>query len=623
MSNKVGAVELKNGGHLFLPVPGPRLARQTLARAFFFLGVIFLVIVRSGAQSTSDNTDTIGGVVINSATHEPIARALVYSPDNRFATMTNGEGRFEFSLPKSEPATEGGGQDPSVSRMQSPALNRPFMLTARKPGFMPDPDNPGNNLQNDTSKDLTLTLIPESLIVGTVTLPSSEPPDAITLQIFRRQVQDGRARWVPAGGTRSMSDGEFRFAELPAGTYKLLTHEQLDRDPLTVDSLNIDPSTHARRGPLVGYPPVYYQNASDFASAATIQLAAGQTQTINLTLAKQPYYWVKVPVIAPPENGVRVSVYSLGRKGPGFSLGYNNSDHAIEGLLPSGTYTVEASSFGPNGLSGTQSITIKGAPIEGPSMMLVPNASIPVIVKEEFTSADHTGPTTWSVNGRSVTMKGPRRYLNVMLEPADDLGVGRTVTLRDPIGTADEGLFIEGAPAGVYWVRVHSSRGYPATIRSGNLDLQHQPLVVGAGGGASPIEITMRDDSAEISGTIAGVTPPSPGPVSTSAEPGGITLYAPFSGQAGAHIYCLPLSDSTGQFTQIWASPDGSFSYSGLPPGAYRLLAFDHDSPDLEYRNPEVMQAYDAKGPVIRLVAGQQERVQLQLISTGGSASQP
>ncbi|MBZ5665083.1 MAG: hypothetical protein LAO30_10815 [Acidobacteriia bacterium] len=621
---------MKNGGHFsFLPVPCPRVARRTLTRAIFFLAVACLSALRSSAQSTSENTDAVRGVVINSVTREPVARALVYSPDNRFATMTNSEGRFEFTLPKMDPATEEGGQDsnPPVSRMQSAAFNRPFMLMARKPGFMTDSENAGQNLQNDASKDLTLTLVPESLIVGTITLPSSEPPDSITLQIFRRQVQDGRARWLPVGGAQSRSDGEFRFADLSAGTYKLLTHEQLDRDPLTVDSLNIDPITHARRGPLVGYPPVYYQNASDFESAATIQLGAGQTQTVTLTLAKQPYYWVKVPVISPPENGVRVNVYSLGRKGPGFSLGYNNSDHAIEGLLPNGTYTLEASSFGSNGLSGVQSITIKGAPVEGPSMMLVPNASIPVSLKQEFTGTDHNLTSTWNINGRNVVMKGPRRYLaNVTLEPADDMGMRGGASLRDPTRSDDDALFIDGVAPGSYWVRVHPALGYVASVRSGNLDLLHQPLFVAAGGAASPIEISIRDDVAEISGTVAGVPlfslAQAQTSASTSGDARGWTSYTPYSGQAGAHLYCIPTSDSNGQFMQIWVGPDGSFRYSGLAPGTYHLLVFDREPPDFEYRNPDAMQAYDSKGTVIHLVGGQKERVQLQLISTSSSGTE-
>jgi len=162
---------------------------------------------------------------------------------------------------------------------------------------------------------------------------------------------------------------------------------------------------------------------------------------------------------------------------------------------------------------------------------------------------------------------------------------------------------IVGAPAGVYWVRAHSSHGYPASIRSGNLDLLHQPLVVGSGGGASPIEVTMRDDTAEISGTVEGVIPP---PEAVGA-----------SGAAGlrGHVYFIPLPDSPGQFTEVWVMPDGTFVSSGLAPGAYRVLAFDREL-DLEYRNPEAMQAYDSKGPVVRVAGGQKEHVQLQVIST-------
>ena len=580
----------------------------------------------SAAQSMSDNTDTLRGIVINSVTYEPIARALVSSPDNRFATLTNSEGHFEFTLPKVNAAPEGGSGSttPVSAPIQSAISNRPYMLMARKPGFLTDPNSLAQSPQNEALKDVTLALTPESLIVGAVTLPTSEPPDSIMLQVYRRQVRDGRAHWLPVGGAQSTSDGQFRFAELPAGTYKLLTHELLDRDPITTDPLNL-PRSNDPRGQLFGYPPVYYQSAPDFGSAATIQLAGGQTQTVNLSLVKLPYYRVKVPVINAPDNGVAVSVYAHGRKGPGFSLGYNNSDHAIEGMLPDGTYTIEASRFGPDGVTGLQTITIKGSAIDGPSMTLVSNTSIPVNVKEEFISADNPGSMTWNINGRNTVIKGPRRYLSLTLEPADDFGVGPQVSLRDP-SRADDALVIEGAPAGRYWVRVNSSRGYPASIRSGNFDLLHQPLVVGAGGTATPIEITMRDDTAEISGTVEGVTPPAERPVISSGanrasgDARDWTSYAPLGGQAAAHIYCIPLADSSGQLTEIWVSPDGSFVSQGLAPGAYRLLAFDREQHELEYRNPEALRTYDSKGPVVRVFGGQKEHVQLQLISTSISA---
>lgn len=560
--------------------------------------------LRCWAQAASDDSGSIHGVVINSATHEPIDRALVFSPDSRFATLTNSEGRFEFALAKSDPADGGS--------------NRPYSLTARKPGFLSDPNRPANNLQNYTSlersKDLTLTLTPEAVLAGTVTLPTSESPDSITLQLYRRQVQDGRARWVGAGASRSMSDGQFRFADLQAGSYKLLTSELLDSDPVNYDPvLSTGGDALNGRGPLFGYPPVYYQNASDFESATIIQLAAGQTQTVNLSLVKQAYYRVKVPVIVAgsdhPDYGFQVTVYAHDHKGPGFSLGHNPLHHSIEGMLPNGTYMIEATVFG-NGpsMTGLQTITIKGAAIDGPAMVLAPNGLMAVNVKEEFTAADHTGSATFlpSRSGGAVVLKGPRSYLNVTLETADDFGTGRNVGLRNPTGPGDESLVVEGASAGSYWVKVYSSRGYAASIRSGNLDLLHQPLVAGVGGAAAPIEITMRDDTAEISGTIDGIISPAQGPDSASAGPRRVRLY------------CMPLGDSSGNFTEVGVQPDGSFDVEGLPPGTYRLLAFDGatmDPTQIEYRNPEAMQAYDAKGVVVHLAGGQKERVTLPIIA--------
>jgi hypothetical protein len=593
---------------------------QRVVRTRSRVAILLLPVVaclsgaRFFAQSTSGTTETIRGSVIDSVTREPIARALVFSSDNRFATMTNSEGRFEFVFAKDEPAAEGNPNVSSISSQDQRTSPGPPMLMARKPGYLADREYHGQNLLNEALQDLTLELTPESLIVGTVTLPTAEAPDRIFLQILRRDVQDGRARWVPAGGTQSTSKGHFRFADLPAGAYKLLTHELLDHDPLTIGPRASDP-----RGALFGYPPVYFESASDFGSASAIELSAGQTRTVNVTLVKQPYYRVSVPVISrgtdAPENRVNVEVYAHGHKGPGFSLGFNNLHHAIEGSLPNGTYAVEASRMGSTAMTGVQTIVIKGAPIDGPSLTLVPSGAITVNVKEEFTSPVNS-TSSWNINGRTIVAKGPRRYLNAMLDSADQFGLGQTILLRNPTGAADDGLVFEGAPVGSYWVRVTSGHGYPASIRSGNVDLLHQPLVVGAGGGVSPIEITMRDDTAEINGTVEGVTARANGLASTRGEESGMTSYSPNTGQATVLVYCIPLADSSGQFAEIYVSPDGSF-ISQMAPGAYRLLAFDHVQRELEYRNLEAMRAYDSKGPVVRVVGGQKERVQLQLISSG------
>jgi hypothetical protein len=46
------------------------------------------------------------------------------------------------------------------------------------------------------------------------------------------------------------------------------------------------------------------------------------------------------------------------------------------------------------------------------------------------------------------------------------------------------------------------------------------------------------------------------------------------------------------------------------------VLAFDRQKLDLEYNNAEAMRAYEGKGQVVRLSAGQKENLTLQVIST-------
>ena len=78
-------------------------------------------------QSSNASPSSLRGTVINSVTREPVARALVSSPDNRFATLTDDQGRFEFQLPRIE------------SNPNNPTDGRAFynsQLMARKPGFL-------------------------------------------------------------------------------------------------------------------------------------------------------------------------------------------------------------------------------------------------------------------------------------------------------------------------------------------------------------------------------------------------------------------------------------------------------------------------------------------------------
>jgi len=515
--------------------------------------------------------------------------------------MTDNEGRFEFTAPQVHESA-----DPAagtlVGGVRIHETNLPDLLSARKPGFLENSNSPPTPAQS--GKDLTLSLLPEAIIAGQVLFPNSEAPESIQLQLYRREVHDGRAHWITAGTTASKSTGEFRFAALHAGTYKLLTRELLDRDPATDDP----------RAQLYGYLPVYYQDAPDFDSATAIELAAGETADAQISLAKQEYYNVKIAIEnVPPDSGINVSVYRQGRSRPGYALGYDTGTQAIEGMLPNGTYTIEATGFGKSTSSGVMTLNVKGNAVEGAHLALVPSSSIAINVKEEFANKEDEGPAIFNNGKRTFNIRGPRRYLSVSLESADDFGADRNRFQRPPAGSEDDQLVIENAQPGSFWVRIQASRGFVASVRSGTTDLLREPLIVGAGGATSPIEITMRDDFATIDGNVEGITPPpSPSPATPSELASGTA--APPAGPAPAHIYCIPLPDSTGDAAEIAVAPDGSFASPPLTPGTYRLLAFDREQPQLEYRNPEVMKAYEYQGPEVHVGGGQKEHVTVPLI---------
>jgi hypothetical protein len=556
----------------------------------------------------------VRGVVLNRATHEPVGRALVFSPDNRFATFTDDQGHFALALPDATGTTPPPGVNETISiagadYVGASFANFPTMLMARKPGFlnMERSPWPWDRMFLVEGKDVTITLVPEARIVGRVVLPTSNASDRIRVQLYRRQVFRGRARWNFVSSATARSNGEFRFAELEAGTYKLLTGELMDRDPLTADP----------RGPMYGYPPSYFPNALNFQSASEISLTPGMTFQAQLSPLRQAYYPVRIPVTnAGGEAGLEVSVAVQGSRGPGFELGYNPRNQRIEGSLPNGTYVVEASSQGENAATGSAALTVKDASAEASPMTLAPTGSVHIEAKLEFKSDSETVERNESSNEfmfpGQPTAQGRGENFNVVLEPADEfLQLDVSNRTSSVLQQGDSMIFAQVSP-GRYWVRVDASRGFAASVTSGTVDLLRRPLTVAPGSNLR-VEVRLRDDGAELFGSIPVESAPEVQNVKAPAERHADSSYA---NRMGGFIYCIPLPDSAGQFKTGRVGQDGTFSLRQVPPGSYRVLAFDRLQIDLEYTNNEAMRAYEGKGLIVRLSARQKEQITVPLLST-------
>ncbi len=113
-----------------------------------------------------------------------------------------------------------------------------------------------------------------------------------------------------------------------------------------------------------------------------------------------------------------------------------------------------------------------------------------------------------------------------------------------------------------------------------------------SGSPVQPIEIVMRDDFAVLSGTVW----------LDGRRTQGTVLVIPELAPRGAKM--------------VFTDPTGAFQIGTLPPGEYRVLAFDRID-DLEYTNPEATRNYVSGARTVRLWPNQETTVNLELQKRG------
>lgn len=545
--------------------------------------------------------DSIHGTVLNRVTREPIPRALVYSPDNRYAVLTDDRGQFEFKFPPKDPSPPPTPSSPDdqetfrAIRIWYARNLRPQVFLVKKPGFL-ETQNPTPVSGTDSGRaELVLMLDPASHIVGHVLLPESDKGNRIQLQLFRQEFGNGHEQWRQMENFTTWANGEFRFTDLPAGTYKLLTLEQMEGDPAIFNP----------RNQLYGYPPVFYPNSNDFSTATPIQLAPGATFEADISVNRHAYYPVKITVSNPPSAGFpMVQVYPQAHPGPGYSLGYDSGEQQVQGFLPDGAYTLKLSTFnGQEGSSGFLNFSVRGGPVVGQSISMFPNLSLFVTVKLEMELEQPRFAFSGLTNDPgNPPVNNPNNYVSVVLNPTEQFGMSQTPNSQPVQGQADS-LVLNNVSPGTYWVQFNSGIAYVSSATWGGADVLHHPMTVGQSGPNTPVEITLRNDGAEVSGYVR--SPQNANPPAPNAQQKTVPQ---------AFIYFLPLNDSEGQFRQTQTGQDGTFSSSQIAPGAYRILAFEQANPLLALSIPEALHKYESSGVVVTLAPSQNETLSAPLV---------
>jgi Carboxypeptidase regulatory-like domain len=514
--------------------------------------------VSAGPQSES-KSQTVSGQVVDSITGEPIARARV-QVGAQLAALTDHDGHFEFDNVSDEPA----------------------YAFASKPGYFAE-----DKAAPAQGQSITLRLIPEAILFGTITDPNGQPIQDLRVGLTMLRVENGLRRWQPVQATTTNVEGQFRFAELQAGQYSLATG-------FHIEGLVEAPSS-------VAFMPITFPPLTGDGIRGALTLTPGEHVEANASPAMEKLYPVTGTINGMASQGASFAVATDDGEpidapvntfpGGGFRL-----------RLPTGSYRLKVrSAMEPEQqLAGTREVSVGEAPLQGISVTLGPPAMLPIEV-------EYQAVTTASQNAPSA----PPPYLNASLQDEDPRGPGHAFPAQ-PVKPPGRGQALEpGDPMvfrdvepGRYMLQAQPQPPWYVTSAScGNLDLTRDPLVIGAGTGACTLRMVYRDDSASLKWLAS---PPEDGNGSSNE----------------VSVVAIPLDSFVQPAMSFSMIADHKLSsdspaegwFEGLAPGRYLVIALAHRQ-DLPYRDHEALQRYMSLGQEITLTRGGKSEVQLKIVT--------
>jgi hypothetical protein len=513
--------------------------------------------VNAGPQRPS-TPQTVSGLVVNSITGEPIARARIQVGAQQTA-LTDHDGHFEFDNVSDEPA----------------------YAFASKPGYFTE-----DKAVPAQGQSITLRLIPEAIVFGTITDPNGQPIQDLHVQLTMLRVENGLRRWRQVQATTTNVEGQFRFAELQAGQYSLATG-------FHIEGLAEAPSS-------IAFMPVTFPPLTGDGIRGSLTLTPGQQVEANASPATEKLY---------PVTGM---VNGMTGQGAGFAVETKDGEPvdspvniypggAFRLRLPSGSYRLKVRSTfeREQQLVGTREVSVGEAPLKGVSVTLGPPTMLPIEV-------EYQAVTTASQNASS----SPPPYLNASLQDEDPRGPGYgfPAQLVKPPGRGqapepgDPMAFRDLEPGRYILQTQPQPPWYLASASCGSVDLTRDLLVIGSGVGACTVRMVYRDDSASLKWLAS--------PAEESNSGNDVSVIAiPLDNVALPETFVMVIVDH-----KLSSDSPAEGSFEGLAPGRYLVMALSHRQ-DLPYRDHEALQRYMSLGQEITLTRGGKSEVQLKIVT--------
>jgi len=496
------------------------------------------------APNTTDALYRIAGIVVNSATGEPLRHATV-------AALSEEDSHTVAAV---ESDTEG-----HFALVNLPAAK--YQLTASKRGYRTafyDEHQDFNSAivtgpDQDTG-NLAFRLVPGSTVRGVVTTEGGDPVENARVMLFLKS-HDGKPGGHIAQSETVNSDdtGAYEFSNLNAGEYLLAVVAQpwyaMHRDrrlpnPNAAGSTASDPPTALD----VAYPVTYFDSTTDEATATPLVLAGGSREQADITLHAVPALHIQVDTPRKQDGSIaraelRQTIFGtvVGAESAGFLDAMQTGTTEFGGVAP-GHYELA-----------------QGDP--------------PRIVEMDATASMQVDPAlgtpTTSVRGTLSTLAGTPFADDciLLLEPVD--GAQRQSEIQS---ICMRGAFtLPSVPAG-QWLISASSIEKQWSVASVTVGTHMQPGNV----------ITVKDQPLSIVVTVTEGSTRVQGFARRDSK-----------GLAGVMVVLVPsdLKALQALARRDQSDSDGSFSLRNVIPGKYTLIAIQ-DGWELDWAEPQVIARY-------------------------------